>query len=75
LHRRWARLAGERLCFLVGAVRFDILTAGFSTPGNARGGSDVPGPPYSLTVAVREGNHFDVEMMAYTASGFSRGAR
>src|SRR4029453_13656087 len=33
-------------------------TARLSTPGNARGRSHVPGTPYSLTVALRRGNHF-----------------
>jgi hypothetical protein len=54
-------VARQRRCFLVGAVGGRFATTRLGTPGNARGRSDVPGPPYSLTAGVRQGNHFDGE--------------
>jgi hypothetical protein len=65
----------QRLCCLVGAVSGLFATTRLGTPGNARGRSDVPGPPYSLTVAIPEGNHFDVEMMTGPPNRFRNRAR
>src|SRR6478735_4256090 len=71
----WKRVARQRRCFLVGAVSGLFTTTRLGTPGNARGRSDVPGPPYSLTVAIPEGNHFDVEMMTGPPNRFRNRAR
>jgi hypothetical protein len=65
----------RRRCCLVGAVSGLFATTRPGTRGNARGRSDVPGPPYSLTVAIPEGNHFAVEMMEGPPNRFSRRAR
>jgi len=71
----WERVARQRRCFLVGAVSGLISTTRLGTPGNARGRSDVPGPPYSLTAAVPQGNHFDVEMIFGPPNRFRSRAR